>query len=48
MPGNLYDPPKDLDGQTKNIIKLYEEDGEKSYMKQQCMQCIDPGCVTRA
>jgi len=45
MPGNLYDPPKDLDGQTKNIIKLYEEDDEKSYMKQQCMHCIDPGCV---
>ncbi len=45
LPGNLYDPPKDLDGYTKNIIKLYEENGEKSYMKQQCMQCIDPGCV---
>jgi Fe-S-cluster-containing dehydrogenase component len=45
LPGNIYDPPKDLDGQTKNIIKLYEEDGQKSYMKQQCMQCIDPGCV---
>jgi Fe-S-cluster-containing dehydrogenase component len=45
MPGNLYDPPKDLDGETKNIIKLYEGDGEKSYMKQQCMHCIDPGCV---
>ena len=45
MPGNLYDPPNDLNGETKNIIKLYEEDGEKSYMKQQCMHCIDPGCV---
>jgi Fe-S-cluster-containing dehydrogenase component len=45
LPGNMYDPPKDLDGQTKNIIKLYESDGEKSYMKQQCMHCIDPGCV---
>jgi Fe-S-cluster-containing dehydrogenase component len=45
LPGNLYDPPKDLDGYTKNIIKLYEDEGEKSYMKQQCMHCIDPGCV---
>ncbi len=45
MPGNLYDPPNDLSGDTRNIIKLYEEDGEKSYMKQQCMHCIDPGCV---
>jgi len=45
MPGNLYDPPNDLNGETKNIIKLYEGDGERSYMKQQCMHCIDPGCV---
>ena len=45
LPGNLYDPPKDLDGYTKNIIKLYEGEGEYSYMKQQCMHCIDPGCV---
>ena len=45
LPGNLYDPPKDLDGYTKNIIKLYEGDGEKTYMKQQCLHCIDPGCV---
>jgi Fe-S-cluster-containing dehydrogenase component len=46
LKGNMYDPPKDLDGYTKNIIKLYEEDGEKSYMKQQCMHCLDPGCAT--
>jgi Fe-S-cluster-containing dehydrogenase component len=45
LPGNLYDPPNDLNGETKNIIKLYEQDGERSYMKQQCMHCIDPGCV---
>ena len=45
MPGNLYDPPNDLNGENKNIIKLYEGDGERSYMKQQCMHCIDPGCV---
>jgi len=45
LPGNLYDPPNDLSGDTKNIIKLYEGDGERSYMKQQCMHCIDPGCV---
>ena len=45
MPGNLYDPPNDLNAETKNIIKLYEGDGERSFMKQQCMHCIDPGCV---
>jgi len=48
LPGNLYDPPNDLDGDTKNIIKKYEADGQlASYMKQQCMHCLDPAC-TRA
>jgi Fe-S-cluster-containing dehydrogenase component len=47
LPGNLYDPPPDLGGDTKNIIKLYQGEGEESYMKAQCMHCIDPAC-TRA
>jgi Fe-S-cluster-containing dehydrogenase component len=47
LPGNLYDPPNDLNGDTKNIIKKYEVDGEVvSYMKTQCMHCIDPGCAS--
>jgi Fe-S-cluster-containing dehydrogenase component len=45
MGGSLYDPPNDLDGHNKNIIKRYESDDEESYMKAQCMHCIDPGCV---
>ncbi len=46
LPGNLYDPPEDLAGDTKNIIKKYEVDGRvASYMKQQCMHCLDPACV---
>jgi Fe-S-cluster-containing dehydrogenase component len=48
LPGNIYDPPEDLSGNTKNIIKKYEENGElASYMKAQCMHCLDPAC-TRA
>jgi Fe-S-cluster-containing dehydrogenase component len=47
LPGNIYDPPNDLGGDTKNIIKKYEVDGVvQSYMKAQCMQCIDPGCAS--
>ena len=47
LPGNIYDPPNDLNGDTKNIIKRYEVDGEvESYMKAQCMHCLDPGCVS--
>jgi len=47
LPGNLYDPPSDLDGYTNNIIKKYEGPDEYSYMKAQCMHCVDPAC-TRA
>jgi formate dehydrogenase beta subunit len=41
----LYDAPQALNASTKNIIQLYEEGNEQSYVKKQCMHCIDPGCV---
>lgn len=41
----LWDDPVDLSGRTKNIIKLYREGERSSFMKQQCMHCLDPGCV---
>jgi Fe-S-cluster-containing dehydrogenase component len=42
----LHDAPQALNDRTKNIIKLYKgEDGRRSYMKQQCMHCVDPACV---
>jgi Fe-S-cluster-containing dehydrogenase component len=41
----LHDAPTALNDRTKNIIKLYKGDSERSYMKQQCMHCVDPGCV---
>ena len=42
----LHDAPLALNDRTKNIIKLYkDDDGRRSYMKQQCMHCIDPACV---
>src|SRR5579863_5156194 len=45
--GGLYQDPPALDAHTKNIIKLYRTaDGhEWSFMKQQCMHCVDPACV---
>jgi len=42
---SLWDDPVDLSGRTKNIIKVYHEGERISYMKQQCMHCLDPGCV---
>jgi Fe-S-cluster-containing dehydrogenase component len=41
----LYDAPVDLNEDTKNIIKLYREGDRYSYMKQQCMHCVDPACA---
>ncbi|MGB5294405.1 MAG: hydrogenase 2 operon protein HybA, partial [Thermoanaerobaculia bacterium] len=40
-----YDAPTDLNDFTKNIIKLYKEGDRRSYVKRQCMQCVDPACV---
>jgi len=43
----LHQAPDDLNVFTRNIIKLYKPtDGSpSSYVKRQCMQCFDPGCV---
>jgi Fe-S-cluster-containing dehydrogenase component len=43
----LHQAPRDLNYTTKNIIKLYKPaDGKSySYVKQQCVHCVDPACV---
>jgi formate dehydrogenase beta subunit len=41
----LYDAPESLNEYTRNIIQLYKEGDEYSYVKRQCMHCIDPACV---
>jgi Fe-S-cluster-containing dehydrogenase component len=41
-----YQAPAHLNARTKNIIKLYNASGQRSFMKRQCMHCIDPACVT--
>jgi Fe-S-cluster-containing dehydrogenase component len=43
----LHQAPADLNVFTRNIIKLYNPtDGSaSSFVKRQCMQCFDPGCV---
>jgi Fe-S-cluster-containing dehydrogenase component len=40
-----WQAPLDLNEKTKNIIKLYTDGGERSFVKQQCMHCIDAACV---
>lgn len=41
----LYQAPVALNSRTKNIIKLYKAGGEESFMKAQCMHCVDPACA---
>jgi Fe-S-cluster-containing dehydrogenase component len=41
-----YDAPVALSARAKNVIKLYRDDSELSYMKAQCMHCVDPACVS--
>ena len=41
-----YDAPNDLNGTTKNIIKGSRSASEQTYVKQQCMHCVDPSCVS--
>jgi Fe-S-cluster-containing dehydrogenase component len=42
----LYDAPEGLNEFTKNVIQLAKADsGETSYVKKQCMHCVDPACV---
>jgi formate dehydrogenase beta subunit len=47
LSGGLWQMPTDLNPQTKNIIMLYKEtDGSgQSFVKRQCMHCLDPACV---
>jgi len=44
--GGEYDAPTDLNGTTKNIIKVFEDGEKRAFMKQQCMHCVDPSCVS--
>jgi len=43
--GGLYDAPESLNEYTRNVIQLYKDGGETSYVKKQCMHCVDPACV---
>jgi Fe-S-cluster-containing dehydrogenase component len=44
--GGVYDAPPDLNDRTKNIIKLYSDGERHTFVKRQCMHCVDPACVS--
>ncbi|HYM22876.1 MAG TPA: hydrogenase 2 operon protein HybA [Vicinamibacterales bacterium] len=45
-PGALYHEPVDLSARAKTVIKLYSQDGAQSFVKAQCMHCLDPACAS--
>jgi formate dehydrogenase beta subunit len=46
MSGGIWQMPTDLNAQTKNIILLAKDGDQHSFVKRQCMHCIDPACVS--
>ncbi|HTP30121.1 MAG TPA: hydrogenase 2 operon protein HybA, partial [Anaeromyxobacteraceae bacterium] len=42
----IYDTPTDLSSTTKNIIKVFRNGDNHAFVKQQCMHCVDPACVS--
>jgi Fe-S-cluster-containing dehydrogenase component len=44
--GGLYQAPLDLNEKTKTVVKLFDDGVHRSYMKAQCMHCVDPACAT--
>ncbi len=46
LSGGVWQMPIDLNSHTKNIVKLAKDDqGNSSFVKRQCMHCLDPACV---
>jgi formate dehydrogenase beta subunit len=42
----IWDAPRDLSSKTLTIVKLYKGEDEQSFIKRQCMHCVDPACVS--
>ncbi len=41
----IHQAPLDLNGRTKNVIKLFKKGERVSFFKAQCMHCVDPACA---
>ena len=45
-PDGLYDEPRQLSADTWTLIQLYREGDTSSFVKHQCMHCVDPACAS--
>ena len=44
--GGLYHAPVDLSEKAKTVIKVVNDGEHQSFMKAQCMHCVDPACAS--
>jgi Fe-S-cluster-containing dehydrogenase component len=44
--GAPYDAPDDLNATTKTVIQVAAQGDRFAFVKRQCMQCLDPACVS--
>lgn len=42
----VYDAPTELSADTFTLIQLYQGEYGESFVKRQCMHCVDPACVS--
>lgn len=42
----LYEFPTDLNANNWTLIKLYQDSEEYSFVKKQCMHCLEPACTS--
>jgi len=40
-----YHAPLDLSARAKTVVKLYHDGAKSSFVKAQCMHCLDPACA---
>jgi Fe-S-cluster-containing dehydrogenase component len=40
-----YHAPLDLSARAKTVVKLYDDGARSSFVKAQCMHCLDPACA---
>jgi formate dehydrogenase beta subunit len=48
LSGGIWQMPLDLNSETKNIIKVFQDPAHVdgfAFVKRQCMHCLDPACV---
>jgi formate dehydrogenase beta subunit len=45
-PAALYHEPLDLSARAKTVIKLYANGDRHSFVKAQCLHCVDPACTS--